>query len=243
MKLHRLVVMGVCFFAAAGVSADQITVGALKDGTLFEDASGALSGGGSFQIYLGRLSPTGSELKRRAVVAFNLSAIPASATVTEVSLSVNLEKGNGGDTPVSMHRLTQDWGEGTTSGGPQGAVSATGDATWQHTFKPTTWSTPGGDFVGTASATTPIGVTVGNYTWNTTPELVADVQEWVSNPSGNFGWILIGDEVNNTTAKMITSREGSNGPSLTVTYDVPEPGLGLAGVMGMLLLVRRRQSL
>ena len=48
----------------------------------------------------------------------------------------------------------------------------------------------------------------------------ADVQSWLDNPSQNFGWILLMDEVLPSTARRINSREATFGqkPTLSVTY-------------------------
>ena len=40
-----------------------------------------------------------------------------------------------------------------------------------------------------------------------TPALVADVQDWLSRPETNFGWAIVGNEVDLKVAKRIESRE------------------------------------
>src|SRR5207302_838656 len=48
-----------------------------------------------------------------------------------------------------------------------------------------------------------------------------DVQNWLSSPGSNFGWIVIGDESGTGTAKRFDSRENStasNQPALTIDY-------------------------
>jgi spore coat protein A len=52
---------------------------------------------------------------------------------------------------------------------------------------------------------------------------VADVQSWLDNPGQNFGWILIGNEAQNETAKVFGTRQntdngGANQPELTINY-------------------------
>jgi hypothetical protein len=50
---------------------------------------------------------------------------------------------------------------------------------------------------------------------------VADVQGWLTNPSTNFGWIIIGNEGGTGTSKRFDSRENdttANRPQLTVNY-------------------------
>ena len=53
--------------------------------------------------------------------------------------------------------------------------------------------------------------------------MVADVQAWLDDPSTNFGWIVVGDETQNETAKRFltvesTSNGGADRPSLTITF-------------------------
>jgi hypothetical protein len=240
------VIAGACGLAP-GALGDMITVFPNKDNSLLEDPAGSVSGGASTAIFLGRLGPNGGSLKRRAVMAFDLSAIPTNAVVTQVSLALTLLKGNGGDTPVDLHRLTQNWSEGTSNGGPQGAPSTVGSATWIHTsFSGAFWSNAGGDFDAATSGSQRVGG-FGAPVWDSTvagnQSMVNNVQGWVSNPASNFGWILIGDEVNTSTAKEFASRESSFGqPSLSVTYTVPEPGsLALVGVCALVGLGARRR--
>src|SRR5678815_4895779 len=90
---------------------------------------------------------------------------------------------------VSLYRVTESWGEGTsvaTGNGDAGASPTTGDATWIHRFYPgTNWTPAGGSFVGAASAT--MSVTgAGFYAW-TSATLAADIQTWIDNPSASSG--------------------------------------------------------
>jgi len=241
MRLQRawVAVIGIACGIAPGALGDVITVIPSKDNSLFEDPSGSLSGGASSAIFLGRLGSNGNNLKRRAVMAFDLSAIPPNAVVTQVSLTLTLLKGNGGDTPVDLHRLTKNWTEGTSNGTQQGVASTPGSATWIHTsYASAFWTNPGGDFDAAASGSQRVGG-FGAPVWDSSVAgnqlMVNNVQGWVSNRASNFGWILIGDEVNTSTAKEIASRESSFGqPSLSVTYSVPEPAT--IGVVAMVAL-------
>ncbi len=100
------------------------------------------------------------------------------------------------------------------------------DATWTHPQRTgATWDTAGGDFNATISASTTV-TTTGTYTWNsdTFHGLIDDVQDWLDNPSANFGWILRGNESIAGTAKRIDSRENTNPstrPKLTIEYTPP----------------------
>lgn len=229
--------------------ADVLQVGAAKDNTLFQSASGALSNGEGSAIFAGR-SNQSSDSIRRGLIAFDLSSIPAGATIESVSLHLYMTQASGGATNVSMHRLLADWGEGISSsgnggaGGGGGAPSETGDATWIHRFYNTTnWATAGGDFNATASATTSVGG-VGAYSWSGAG-LVADVQLWLNNGGGNFGWLIKGNEAQGGTAKRFASHEDTVDPewqpSLTVNYRIPAPGAcAMVALSGLAALRRRR---
>ena len=126
---------------------------------------------------------------------------------------------------VSVSKVLRNWGEGASDAGEPGGAGVQaepGDATWLHTFFSSVfWTTPGGDFSPTTSATTPITTSNMTYTWSGTG-LVADVQSWVSTPSTNFGWVIRGNEIDTATAHRFNSDENtSNPPELTVTYEVP----------------------
>ena len=104
-----------------------------------------------------------------------------------------------------------------------GAQAETNDATWLHTFYDTGfWTTPGGDFSPTLSATTPV-MENAIYMWSGSG-LLADVQSWISNRATNFGWFILGDEMDSGTAQRFNTRENtSDRPQLTVTYQVSSP--------------------
>ena len=51
--------------------------------------------------------------------------------------------------------------------------------------------------------------------------MVADVQDWLDNPTNNFGWIILGDEETSHSVKAFSTKEGSTPPMLTVTFTPP----------------------
>jgi hypothetical protein len=240
LKVLSATIVGLTFTTTA-LQASVITVGASRDTTLYEDAAGGLAGGKGSNIFVGRLGTLGDGLLRRGAIAFDLSAIPDGATITNVSMNITLAKGNGGAQAIDLHRFTKDWGEGASTGGPQGSLASTGDATWTFNFFNTSsWTTPGGDFSPTLSGTQSADFS-GPITWNSTPAMVADVQDWVNNPASNFGWILIGNESTLQTAKEFASSNGfSTPPALTVTYSVPEPGACALLIAAGMFIPRRR---
>ncbi|MCH7800769.1 MAG: DNRLRE domain-containing protein [Chloroflexi bacterium] len=221
------VVITTAVFAQTRASA-AITPGPSKDNTLIENGSGALSNGAGQHIFVGRTGQGAGSSIRRAVLAFDVSGVPLGATIDSVSLRLNMSKTPSGAQTVSAHRLTADWGEGNavaTGGGGIGGPAASGDATWIHRFSNSTnWTSPGGDFVSSASASQTVSG-IGAYSWSST-QMVADVQAWVNASSTNFGWLLKGNESSSRTAKRFDSRQNSNAsnrPALTITYTLADP--------------------
>lgn len=219
----------VILAASAGQAGAVTAVFApLKDNTLYESPTGALSNGAGESLFAGL---TASNLARRAVLAFDVAAqIPPGSVINSATLALTVTRSS--VTPVadiSVHPLVSNWGEGTSDaalneGG--GAPATAGDATWIHTFFPDDlWGSQGGDFDPAASASTAVG-SLGTYAWAST-ELAADVQTWVDDPGSNFGWAMIGDESTSTTARRFGSRENLNPaarPVLTVDYSPPPGG-------------------
>jgi hypothetical protein len=211
---------------------NPMTVSASKDNTLYEDTNGMVSNGAGNYIFAGVTnSAMSGAFIRRALIAFDVagSGIPAGSTVDSVFLVLECSKTIVAGTPVSLHPATADWGEGTSiplsvnEGGGANPPS-NGDATWLHTFYPSSmWTNTGGDYNGTASATTTVAG-VGSYTWGSTAAMVSDVQSWLDTPAGNFGWVIIGDETTDPTAKRFNSRQNgaaSTQPRLIVYYTEP----------------------
>jgi cell division septation protein DedD len=223
MKRNKALAVLLFFVAMrSGVFADTVSLPAQKDNTLYLDLNGQLSNGHGIYLFTGR---TTNDLLRRGLIAFDLTSIPANATVTGATFSMFLNRPRPNDTPVdvSLSRALRSWGEGASDAGDPGGIGAqaeTDDATWLHTFYSTSfWTTAGGDFLPTLSATTPVQQN-GSYMWSGSG-LLADVQSWVSNPATNFGWFILGDEVDSGTAQRFNTRENtSDTPQLTVTYQV-----------------------
>lgn len=197
-----------------------------KDNTLYEDPAGGASNGAGPSLYAG-LTDRPSNPLRRALLAFDLTSIPVGSTVTAASLSLLVTRNPMESLDMhefAVHRVTSDWGEGTSvpfGAGGLGAAATAGDATWIHTtFDTATWTTPGGDFVPTASATTSVGNDGAFAVWSS-EGLINDVQAWVNSPTDNFGWIIRGQETTPKQARRFASREGVLQPMLDITFTPP----------------------
>jgi hypothetical protein len=196
------------------------------DNTLYESETGALSNGKGWHCFSGQ---TGTLARRRALLRFDIAAaLPTGATIHAVALRLTLSK-----TQVTVpsdsgwHRVLTAWGEGA-SDAPEdegtGQFAAPGDATWLHTFHPSsTWTSAGGDFAALPSATLPLGA-AGTYTWGSNAQFVSDVQGWLDAPSTAHGWILIGSELGVVSAKRFNTREHpdpATRPLLRIEYTLP----------------------
>jgi hypothetical protein len=191
-----------------------------KDNTLYE-SNGTLSNGKGVHVFAGT---TASSDVRRALLAFDVaSQIPPGSEIRSASLRLVVSQSIAGIEPMTLHRVSADWGEGDSNAGPsqdgRGANARTGDATWLHRFFPNQlWNSQGGDFTAAADATAQVD-DVG--TWPTSEAMVARVQGWLDQPDANFGWLVRGNEAGNATAKRFDSREigtAATRPSLTIVF-------------------------
>ena len=196
-----------------------------RDTTLLEDLP-TNAGGGITGIFSGTIR---TSFLRRALIAVDLSSIPTDAVVVSARLEMVVERsgGNFGDVPYGLHRITRAWGEGEANipnePGGLGAPAAVGDATWNDAFfTQESWTTPGGDFVEMATATANAGQQGALVTWEG-PGLTADVQAWVANPSGNFGWAIITPEegILQRVKKFFSAEAEVNRPVLVVEVEDP----------------------
>lgn len=240
LKLTFLSLLAFLAFSSMGYSSESIEVqiGAAKDNTLYESTTGSLSNGLGQYFFAGKTGSLDNFKIRRGLIAFNIAGnIPAGSSIQSVVLRLSMNRTSfiAGDQTVSLHKLTADWGEGTSNASfqeGQGAPATTNDATWLHRFYNSSfWTTAGGDFNSSASASTTVGG-IAFYNFGSTSQMVADVQDWLANPSNNFGWILIGNEDTTFTAKRFSSKEDTSEtswPELSVTYLPPPCCIGLRG--------------
>jgi hypothetical protein len=204
----------------------------VKDNTIYSEVptnSNALG----FFLFAGRTEGTNNTENRRALLKFDFTSLPANAQVQSVRLNIAVTKANSSiftsaTYNFALHKVLKDWGEGTSaiSPGGKGTAATTNDATWLYSlFSSSSWTNPGGDFTPTPSATS--AVTYLSFPqnfgiWNSVG-MKNDVTAWKSNPSTNFGWIMIGEENVLGSAFQFASKDGNffTKPTLTVFYTFP----------------------
>ena len=223
--LFALILTTAFGFVAGSVNAAITNITPIKDNTLYEydPEEGDVSNALGLHFFAGETAL--GEL-RRGVLAFDIAAhIRPGSTIMAVTLSLNMSRTALDDArTVELHTLLADWGEGTSIAPGEegdGAPATPNDATWRHGFFDTIfWTNEGGDFSATVSATQSVGP-IGQYTWSSA-QMVADVQSWLDNPASNFGWLVLGDESTNITAKRFDTRESASPPVLAIQY-IPGP--------------------
>lgn len=217
---------GQLFRIAAVPVPIDISVAPSKDNSIYSE-NASLSNGQGDWLFAGEIARGDV---RRALLAFDLSSIPAGSTITATNLDLTMDKTIAGASNQSLHRLTLDWGEGGSNASGQeggGASAQSGDATWSMAmFNTVSWNSLGGDFEASPSGTTSVDGN-GSYNW-TSVQMVADVQNWLDGVAPNFGWILVGAEGSGTSAKRFASNQhptGANRPKLNVSYTPSVPAV------------------
>ena len=211
---------------------DTVGLGALKDNTLYENAQGDLSNGEGNYFFAG---VNGQGWILRAPIAFDVAgSVPFGATIVSVTLNLTNTTPQAVSGTVELYPLTTDWGEGDSNattnpaggagGEGQGALAVFTDATWIHSFYTTTlWTTPGGDFLPTASVTYFVAGAVNGRHQLSSQGLITDVQTWLDDPANNFGWLIRNsDEVSGDAIRFASKDNTLDGlgyrPLLEIVY-------------------------
>ncbi|MCY1046154.1 DNRLRE domain-containing protein [Corallococcus sp. bb12-1] len=184
-----------------------------SDATLLQNTP-TVNLGADVLIRLDRDYPTSSGKVSNGLLRFDLGAIPATATVQSVRLTVNVRNSTTGE-GYFVHPASRAWTES--------------QATWNNATSTTAWATGGAsgasDRGATSFATLNAGAT-GSYGVDLNAAGIAAVQGWVQSAAGNHGFVL--DAITNMDGLELDSSEAAiaaNRPKLTVTYALPdEPG-------------------
>ena len=213
-------VITILMFAGLSLMAQttELEITSSLDNTIFQDL--ALSNGVGEYIFTGK---SNAGVVRRALVQFDLADVPAGVTVDSAFLILTPVKVKPDSAIVAVHRVLTEWGEGSSraeEGDGKGAPATAGDATWTHAKHPANpWVKSGGDYVIESSAVDT--VRAGTEVAFRSDKLTLDVNFWLQNPSNNYGWILIGNEVNNATSAKFGSRDNNDTnvwPALKLYY-------------------------
>ncbi len=231
LQFPRIHFLALFLFVAVGegpLHAATVTLQPSADTSLFEfNPNNNL--GGEAELPIGTGLKYGK--RNRGLFKFELaSKIPTNAVVTSVTFTLRVT--GSPPTPVNskfeLHRVLVAWGEGNKKG-RQGSPATKDEVTWLARFFQTSpWNQTGAaapkDFSASVSAATLIR-SDGSYTFGSTSNLVTDVQAWLADPPGNFGWIVLSDsESVPGTARRVASRETTNPsfvPKLVVEFSGP----------------------
>ena len=193
------------------LSAVTVQVGASKDNTIYQSNPDASNGSGEYLL-------AGSGV--RGLVQFDVG-VPSGSTIIDAVLTLHVPNSNSGGSSVSVHKVATAWGEaGSNAPGDEseGDQARPFDATWIYSsYDGELWNSAGGD-IGGASASSGVSG-AGAYEW-VGNGLIADIQSWVDDPTGNFGWLL-------QAASGLTSfiskdaPDSSLAPTLEISYEEP----------------------
>lgn len=215
--MKKLLLLMALFGLSFSYSQTTVTLNPSQDNSIYSESNNS---NGVGRLFAGQNNMGNN---RRALLQFDLSAIPSTATITSVSLTLTVDQVSASVTNnFNLHRLTTAWGEGTSTGGGAGASAIAPDATWSDAMLGTTnWTTAGGDYINTASQSLGIEATTGAKTFLSNAGLIMDVQNWVNGTNTNAGWILIGDETTINTTRRFGSKDQGTAPVLSITYSEP----------------------
>jgi hypothetical protein len=170
--------------------------------------------GKAVDMVIGTQGSTSGLTKNRGLIQFDLSSLPPGAVVNSVTLrlTVSRQPSTPANSNFHLHRLLRPWDAS--------------ESTWPLRLGEEDWDIPGGqegtDFSVTSSASVFVADLVED-TFPSTPQLVADVNAWLTDPSTNHGWLVkTEDESIGYTARRFASAEGGPAaPLLEIDFAAP----------------------
>jgi RHS repeat-associated protein len=178
--------------------------------------------------------------KYRGLLRFTLNDIPATATITNATLSVWQQYGAANAATLEAHRVTRAWTQGS------GNAQCTGGATWYDATTGATWASQGGDYDPVVAASLAKSANQSSSWDNLAIRDLA--QQWVSGAQPNLGVLLkLGSEPlasgNNVIYNSgefalepglrpklaLTYTDGSHALPPAVSVSAPGPGATVAG--------------
>jgi hypothetical protein len=145
-----------------------------------------------------------------ALLRFDLTAIPSTATVIDARLRLGVTADATGDT-ITLHPVIEEWDEGTANG-------AIGTASFFERRSGMLWLGPGATGSSRSGGTSGVfgpSVTSSPYTSAVTAGVI---EGWLKQPNTNFGWVL--DSTGSDVVGFHSSESTTLAlrPVLTVTY-------------------------
>jgi hypothetical protein len=146
---------------------------------------------------------------RSMLVRFDVSSIPAGATIQQATLSLYaLSRSNAGNLTVDLYEVKRPWAEG--------------QATWNLARTGQPWALPGcgqpeSDLAATPASSQFVNAVDTWFNW----EVTDLVQLWVANPASNQGMILKGDGPTSVEYSFASSEywwSQHYAPTLTIRY-------------------------
>lgn len=190
------------------VTATPVVVNINANRDTFIDLSSATTNYGSDQSLKAR---TITGINMRPLVAFDLTSIPTNATITRATLNLYCWYADSRYPHISpiitAYKVKQPWAEM--------------QATWNQRLTGVSWSVAGCDSSADRD-TTASGVSTVNaintwYQW----DITSLAQDWVTNPAGNQGLLLISDQ--NREVRFWSANYPSNRPYLNISYTTSGP--------------------
>ena len=195
---------------------------------------------------------TGSGDPLRTVLGFDLTGIPGSQIITNVTLQMHVDSFGGGNSPVvvEIHEATNSVAmtEGVGNSGGGGSLDPN-NVSWNNITSGTPWSTPGGDYSPLVLSAVSVTSADGGqfFTFTTSSAFIAAANNAYFNnqplelvllaPASEnfFGGFIRWDSDDAATASFR--------PLLTVDYTlIPEPSTVLLLALGGLVMWRRRKQ-
>ncbi|MEM7229249.1 MAG: DNRLRE domain-containing protein [Planctomycetota bacterium] len=217
----------------AGVGGTIVNLTPSQDGSIYDEFEIKANGAGDW-LFAGR---TQIGDIRRCLVQFDVSGIPAGATILNAQLVLTFNQTQAPALDVDAHALLEDWTTGASDppgAEGNGAFALGSDVTWRYRSyneldPPASpeWAIMGGTFNPAPSATAVAGTVPGtSVTW-TSLQVTSDVQAWVDGTSANNGWLLkVNNETTIPSAKRFVSSENpspTEKPTLVIEYVLGGP--------------------
>ncbi|OJH38799.1 hypothetical protein BON30_21470 [Cystobacter ferrugineus] len=162
-------------------------------------------------------TPAGSGNENYILLRWDVSSIPANATIRSASIVVTVS--DKADQTYDFYELTRDWTES--------------QVTWEQADSSQEWTSNGADGAGdrnTVSLGSIRASATGTYTVTLNAQGLEVVRKWVANPSSNHG-VIVANKDNDNRLEIRSSEYSTKSarPKLTVSWEVASGDGGTDG--------------